>query len=234
MKSKVFILLKFKFDFTLSLILLFLTFPLILILSVIVFIQTKEFPFFLQERGLTLDSHRFKMYKLKTMKSKKTNVESSHKNIFFKNELTELVTPFGKFLRRTGLDELPQLLNILKGEMSFVGPRPLSLTDLDIMKSSFPEEYTARGNNKFKPGITGYWQVFQNRDEGVKDLIEKETFYNHNYSFLLDLKILLYTIPIVFNGTHRDAILPSAKSDKFNESTLKDFSCEKYKIECAA
>jgi lipopolysaccharide/colanic/teichoic acid biosynthesis glycosyltransferase len=168
------------------------------------------------------------------MKSQKINVESSHKNIFFKNELTELVTPFGRFLRRTGLDELPQLLNILKGEMSFVGPRPLSLTDLDIMKIYFPEEYTVRGNNKFKPGITGYWQVFQNRDKGVKDLIEKENFYNYNYSFLLDLKILLYTIPIVFNGTHCDAILPSAKSDKFNESTLKNFTCEKYKVECTA
>jgi lipopolysaccharide/colanic/teichoic acid biosynthesis glycosyltransferase len=232
MQKRDFISLKSIFDFSISLIILILTFPLLLVLSVIIFIQTREFPFFIQERGITLDSYRFKMYKLKTMKSQKINVDSSRENIFFKNELTQLVTPFGRFLRRTGLDELPQLLNILKGEMSFVGPRPLSLPDLRIMKSSFKKEYILRGSNKFKPGITGYWQVFQNRNEGVKDLIEKEDFYNQNYSLTLDIKILLKTIPIVFNGTHCDAILPARKSDKFDKYVLENMKVREFNIEC--
>jgi len=234
MQGRVFTLLKSIFDFSISLILLILAFPLILILSLIILLQIREFPFFIQERGITLNSYRFKMYKLKTMKSQKVNVDSSRENIFFKNELTQLVTPFGRILRRTGLDELPQLLNILKGEMSFVGPRPLSLTDLDIMKYSYPKEYTFRGQNKFKPGITGYWQVFQNRNEGVKDLIEKENFYNQNYSFALDIKILLKTIPIVFNGTHCDAILPARKSDEFNKSVLENMKEREFNIECVS
>ena len=234
MQGRVFTLLKSIFDFSISFILLIIAFPIILFLSLIIFIQIREFPFFIQERGITLDSYRFIMYKLKTMKSQKVNVDSSHENIFFKKELKKLVTPFGRFLRRTGLDELPQLINILKGEMSFVGPRPLSLTDLDIMKYSFPKEYSLRGQNKFKPGITGFWQVFQNRNEGVKDLNEKESFYNRNYSVALDIKILLKTIPIVFNGTHCDAILPDRKSDKFDTSVLKNVKRREYNIECVS
>ena len=233
MRNKAFILFKSIFDLIFAVTILCLSLPVILMLSLIIFIQTGEFPFFIQERGLTLDSHRFKMYKIKTMKSQKSNINSSRKNIFYKNELKEFVTPLGRFLRKTGLDELPQLLNIIIGEMSFVGPRPLSITDLQIMKDSFPKEYAARGMNKFKPGITGYWQVFQDRDKGVENLIKLENFYSENYSFKLDTKILFLTFQIVFKGTHFDAILPSAKSDKFRRNSLKNFERGKYNIECA-
>ncbi len=234
MRDKVFMLLKNNFDFLFAVIILCITLPFILIFSLIIFIQTQEFPLFVQERGLTLDSHRFKMYKLKTMRSQKSNINSSRKNIFYKNELNEFVTPFGKFLRRTGLDELPQLLNIIKGEMSFVGPRPLSISDLQIMEDFFPKEYKIRNENKFKPGISGYWQVFQNRAEGVKNLIELEKYYSKNYSFKLDIKILLLTLPIVFMGTHCDAILPARKSDKFNASVIKNMNGRDYNIECVS
>ncbi len=231
MRFKDFMILKNIFDFVFSVILSFLALPVIFIFAIISFAETKEFPLVVQERGLTLDSYRFKMYKLKTMKSQEKNIKSSQKNIFFKSGLSQYVIPFGKFLRRTGLDELPQLFNILKGEMSFVGPRPLSLTDLEIMKHSFPHEYSERGKNKFKPGITGYWQVFQNRNEGVENLITQEKFYSENYSFKLDMKILLNTVPIVFMGTHVDAILPGSKSDKLSKSSLEHIKRKGYKIE---
>ncbi len=234
MNEELFLFSKNVFDFVLAAILLCLALPFILIFSTIIFIQTKEFPFFIQERGLTLESCRFKIYKLKTMKSQIVNVSASCTDIFFKNELTEFVTPFGRFLRKTGLDELPQLLNVLKGEMSFVGNRPLSLLDLEIMKNYFPKEYAVRGEKNLKPGITGYWQIFQNRYEGIENLIKQETFYNENYSIKLDIKILLLTLLIVFKGTHCDAILNSTKYKILTHTRLKTLKNGGYNIECTS
>ncbi len=88
-------------------------------------------------------------------------------SIFFKPELGKNVSKLGLFLRRTGLDEIPQLINVIKGDMSFIGPRPLSFDDLAVIKKNYPGLYKLRAQLNIKPGITGYWQVFGNRELGV-------------------------------------------------------------------
>ncbi len=224
--------LKRLFDIIPGLILLLLTSPFIIFSAVLIFIETKRNPFYIQLRGLTLEDRLFKVYKLRTLYDT-SHPEKDKQLVLEKHELEDSVTRYGRFLRKTGLDELPQLLNIIKGEMSFVGPRPLSITDLKIIKEEYPEIYNIRkslceekekngksNRHTHLPGLTGYWQVFGDRSKGVENLIELECFYRENASFILDTKIFLKTIPIVLFAMHSDAIL----YDKplFNEKEKKE------------
>jgi lipopolysaccharide/colanic/teichoic acid biosynthesis glycosyltransferase len=129
-------------------------------------------------------------------------------NILFKPCLSEYVPPFCRWLRRTGLDELPQILNVLKGEMSLVGPRPLTINDLERLQKNYPGYYYARDQITIRPGITGMWQVFGQREKGLENLILHDLFYTENTSLALDTKILGYTAFMVSTGKHSDAIFP--------------------------
>ena len=167
-------------------------------------------PFSHQQRGLTLEGPEFKIYKFRTLKnSKLTLKESTH--IFEKEDLSGLVTVTGFVLRKTGLDELPQLINVLIGEMSLVGPRPLSLWDLKMMKEDERDLYNRRMCIVSKPGITGYWQIYGNRQKGVPDLVEADELYEKNKSFVFDLFLISMTIPILFFTKHSDAIIGKYK-----------------------
>ena len=115
---------------------------------------------------------------------------------------------FTKWLRRTGLDELPQIYNVLVGHMSIVGPRPLMLQDLQILEKESPQNYLLRESIKSKPGLTGMWQIFGDRSKGVENLIGLDLFYEAEKSFRLDLKIFFFTIPIVLFAKNSDAIFP--------------------------
>ncbi len=181
-------------------------FPLMFIIGLIVFIETKSFPIYKQKRGLSLTRYTFTIYKFKTIINSGA-IKDSGNNIFFKEALIEYVTHFGKILRKTGLDELPQLINVLKGEMNFIGPRPLSFFDLEILLNYNPNTYLIRHNINIKPGITGHWQVFGNRREGLTNLLAHELYYKNNKSFRLNLKIVLSTFRIVLLGSHSDAIV---------------------------
>jgi lipopolysaccharide/colanic/teichoic acid biosynthesis glycosyltransferase len=193
-------------DITLSLILLIILSPLLLLLLFGVFFETKENPIFIQKRGLTLTGKIFHIYKIRTLKSEhhKKNIHSE--TVFIKPDYYKALTNSGKFLRRTGLDELPQLINVLLGDMSFIGPRPLSLHDLNLLQKNEYNLYRRRENIKSIPGISGYWQIFGNRNAGLKNLIELEEYYDNNKSFTLDMFLILLTIPIVLFGKHSDAI----------------------------
>jgi lipopolysaccharide/colanic/teichoic acid biosynthesis glycosyltransferase len=104
------------------------------------------------------------------------------------------VTRFGSILRRTSLDELPQLINVIRGEMSLVGPRPVPVYEVALYEEAHHERFAAR------PGITGLWQVSGRCDISFEDMINLDITYARAQSFWLDAKILLLTIPAVIGG----------------------------------
>ncbi len=199
---------KRTFDFVVAALLLIITFPLMLIFGIILFIELKQFPLFVQERGLTLNKHRFKILKLRTIKKHSSHKRDLDKNndIFLKPFLAEKITPFAKWLRRTGLDEIPQLFNVILGQMSLIGPRPLMIHDLQILKNSYPNFYNEREKLTVKPGISGLWQLFGNRNEGVSNLVYLDYLYEKYFSFKLDLILLLHTLPVITAAKNSDAI----------------------------
>jgi lipopolysaccharide/colanic/teichoic acid biosynthesis glycosyltransferase len=111
----------------------------------------------------------------------------------------------GKFLRATGLDELPQIFNVLKGEMSLVGPRPCTVGEFE----RYAPEQRARVNAL--PGITGLWQVNGKNRTTFRQMIEMDIFYSRNISLSLDLKIILRTLPAIV-GQFSDSVQPSSRS----------------------
>ena len=110
----------------------------------------------------------------------------------FKLKNDPRITPIGKFLRKTSLDELPQFINVLKGEMSVVGPRPV--VEEELIKSYKDK---AKMYKSVKPGVTGYWQVEGRSDTYYDERIKMDEYYVNNQSFLLDLKIILKTIQVM-------------------------------------
>ena len=145
---------------------------------------------------------RFWMYKFRTMVNSAEQLQSSLERSneaagpVFKIKNDPRVTRLGAFLRRSSLDELPQLLNVLKGEMSLVGPRPLPVRDV----SKFEEGWWLR---RFcvVPGLTGMWQVNARNTVNFEDWVRQDFEYIDNWSLRLDLRILLKTVPVVLKGT---------------------------------
>ncbi len=208
MKNKnLFYITKNALDLFFGIVLIVLTSPFTLIVTVILSFLFRSSPFIIQERGITYENKAFKIIKFKTIKPDKTKEIFISNNIFFKNQLEQNVPVFCRWLRRSGLDELPQLVNVIKGEMSLIGPRPLMVNDLEILKNKFPEYYYKRNQIKAKPGITGLWQTYGKREEGVKNLILLDLEYDNMFSFSLDIKIIISTIPLILKGKNSDAIL---------------------------
>jgi lipopolysaccharide/colanic/teichoic acid biosynthesis glycosyltransferase len=142
------------------------------------------------------DGRRFKMYKFRTMVQNAEELKASlqHLNILpppdFKIIDDPRITRVGRFLRRTSLDELPQLVNVLRGDMSLVGPRPTS-----FHSSTYSLWHTQR--LEAPPGITGLWQVTGRNAMTFDERLRLDIFYIENRSFLLDLKILFQTFTTV-------------------------------------
>lgn len=172
--------LKRFFDFTLSLLLLIFTSPLIIIISIILYITNKGEIFFIQPRP-GKNEKIFFIIKFKTMNEKK-------------NENSELlpdderITRIGKIIRKTSIDELPQLINVLKGDLSLVGPRPL-LVDYLPLYNDFQKR-----RHEVKPGITGWAQINGRNAITWDEKFKLDVYYVENISLNLDLKILLGTL----------------------------------------
>lgn len=177
------------FDFTLSLVALIVLFPLLLLLTVIGAIAMKGNPFFFQERpgkkGKDGNEKIFKLVKFRTM----SNAKDKEGNLL---PDSVRLNKYGKFLRATSLDELPELLNILKGDMSIVGPRPLLVSYLPLYS---PEQ---RRRHDVRPGLTGYAQAYGRNSLTWEEKFEKDVYYVDNISFLLDVKIIYKTVLVVF------------------------------------
>ena len=194
-------LLKPLLDFLLALVLLLLFAPLILVVSIMVFISMGSPVLFKQERP-GKDENIFTIYKFRTMNN----------SVNAKGELLEdkqRLTFIGKFLRSMSLDELPQLFNILKGEMSFIGPRPLLKEYLPL----YNDEQKKR--HRVKPGISGLAQVNGRNNISWKQKLDYDISYTKEISFLLDMKILIKTIQKVL--MHQDiSSQEHVTSEKFN------------------
>ncbi len=166
--------------------------PMIIIISLLILIFDGPPVFFIQER-IGKNRKPFKMIKFRTMRKDAEKIKSHLKRLneidgpMFKISNDPRVTKIGKFLRKTSLDELPQLFNILKGEMSFVGPRPLSMEEMIY----HPQWRDLRV--KVKPGLTGLWQVKKNQKETFSDWIIYDTSYIINKSPYLYIKIIFLT-----------------------------------------
>lgn len=175
-----FLLIKRLFDIVLAVFLIILLLPLYFLIGIIIFIQDFGTPIFKQMR-VGKNGKEFMFYKFRSMPLRTPNVESHEKDKL-------KITPFGKFIRRTNLDELPQFFNVLKGDMSFIGPRPPIPSQENLIK--------LRRENKslfLKPGLTGWAQVnsYDNMPEEVKAKFDGE--YAKRISLRMDLLILLKT-----------------------------------------
>lgn len=222
------------FDILLSITLLPILLPLVFIFSLVLIIELRDFPFLVQERGIALDKFRFKIIKLRTIKGRDKRKQNSSKSVFFKPQFIKDVPKFSGWLRQAGLDEIPQILNIIKGDMSFVGPRPFTLSDLKLLKKNDWEYYKIRKSFNSKPGVTGLWQIFCNREEGAKNLIALEKIYDEMKSIKYDLKILIYTLPVIITANNADSIFSSKafpfKNNLNSSSTTElDVIFEKYR-----
>lgn len=158
-------------------------------------IVTKGHPFFTQER-YGKNEKVFKIIKFRSMKIN-ANPNLSPSNMSLEKQ-KEMDTKFGKFLRKTSLDETPQLFNILIGQMAFIGPRPGSAHNEDYLKEC-REKYSPNAFN-VKPGISGYAQTRMNREHDP----EEKAYYDHIYvtkmSLWLDVKIFIYTVLKIFGA----------------------------------
>jgi len=126
----------------------------------------------------------------------KTNESSG--GVLFKLRDDPRITPLGRFLRRSSLDELPQLINVLRGEMSLVGPRPLQLRDSDKLQALDPEGYACR--LMVMPGLTGPWQVGGRSEVDYSHMVKLDRDYAQNWSLIGDLWIIMRTFVVVLLG----------------------------------
>jgi lipopolysaccharide/colanic/teichoic acid biosynthesis glycosyltransferase len=126
--------------------------------------------------------------------------ENETDGILFKMKNDPRMTRVGQFIRKYSIDELPQLINVIKGEMSLVGPRPLPIADFD--KADKRSEYWdfVKARDRVKPGITGLWQISGRSKLGFKEMVWLDLYYVENQSLLFDLEILFETIPVVLFG----------------------------------
>jgi lipopolysaccharide/colanic/teichoic acid biosynthesis glycosyltransferase len=166
-------------DVSAALIALLLLSPVFLVITCILFIVNKGKPFFLQERP-GLHERPFRVIKFKTMNDKK-----DAQGQLLPNHLR--TTPVGAFLRATSLDEIPQLINVLKGDMSLIGPRPLLFKYIPLYS---PEQ---RRRHSLKPGITGWAQVNGRNAISWAKKFEYDIYYIDNCSLTLDIRILWLT-----------------------------------------
>ncbi len=213
------------FDIVLATLLFIISIPFLILFSIIIALEIKAFPIFTQERGLTLENNKFRIFKIRTLKKSTNTISHSiEEDIFLKPKLKNDVTSFAKWLRKTGLDELPQLLNVMKGDMSLIGPRPLMLDDLKTMKNVSPDLYSRRNKLKTKPGISGLWQLFGNRNEGILGMIALESLYEKVASPFLDLKLIIYTSTVILQAKNSDSIFFTPREQSFRVHTFMDNS----------
>jgi len=157
---------------------------------------TSKGPAIFKQRRVGRDLEEFTLYKFRTMY---VQSESSSDTVWTKKD-DPRVTPFGRFLRRTSLDEIPQFFNVLKGDMSIVGPRPERPHFVEQFKESVPR-FQVR--HQVKAGITGWAQVNGRYELTIPQKVEYDIYYIENWSFWLDLRIIFMTIFRVIGG--RDA-----------------------------
>ena len=180
---------KRTFDVLATILLLVLLSPCLALCCLSVILSSKGPIFHISDR-VGKNNSRFRMVKFRTMQE-----SSPQRATHLMQNRESFLTPVGQFLRKSSLDELPQLINVLRGEMSLVGPRPSLFNQDDQI-----ELRTASGCHVLIPGMTGWAQVNGRDRISIARKVELDTWYFHNRSILLDLKILVMTVWQVFQG----------------------------------
>ena len=195
------VVIKRVIDIVASASMILLLLPVFLLTALLIKLTSTGPVFFVQKR-IGLNKRRFGIYKFRTMvvDAEKRMKEIEHLNEVsgpvFKIKNDPRITPIGKFLRKTSIDELPQLFNVLMGDMSLVGPRPLPLRDYE----GFSEDWQRR-RFSVRPGVTCLWQIGGRSSISFEQWMELDLQYIDKWSLLLDFKILLKTIPAVLKGS---------------------------------
>lgn len=187
-------------DILFSLILLPIVFIFVILIGIAIKIEDGGPIFYLSDR-IGKDGKIFKMIKFRSMKVNAPDIRLKDGSTY-NSENDERVTRIGKFIRKTSIDEIPQAINILKGDMSFVGPRP----DSAMWLNNYTEE--ERIILTVRPGITGYNQAINRNSVGTKEKLKNDIIYVKNMSFLFDFKILLMTVKgvLLSRNVYRDEI----------------------------
>jgi len=180
--------LKRAFDFTVALLLLVWLSPLLILIGLAIR-WTSHGPALFTQQRVGKNGRRFELYKFRSM-----DATSPRYAVSPTSPLDPRITRIGAFLRRTSLDEIPQLLNVLKGDMSLVGPRP----EMPFIV----EQYNAvqRKRLRVEQGITGLWQISADRAHSIHENIQYDLYYIHHRNFFMDLAILLHTIGFAMRG----------------------------------
>lgn len=196
-----------------------LTSPIMLVIAILVKGYDGGPVFYFQDR-LTLDGKTFKICKFRSM-----CVDSEKKGARLASRHDSRITPVGKVLRRLHLDELPQLFNVFKGDMSLVGPRPERSEIMKEYEKELPEFYYRL---KVKGGLTGYAQVYGKYNTTPYDKLKLDLFYIENYSFLLDIKLLFMTVKIFFQKETSEGVSDNqvnALKDSVRASEKEEEKC---------
>ena len=187
-------------DLVLSSFAIVLLSPLLLLVALAIKLTSLGPLFFIQDR-VGLNKRRFRLYKFRTMiadaeqRIEELEALNEMDGPVFKIRNDPRITPIGKFLRKTSIDELPQLFNVLKGDMSLVGPRPLPVRDYN----GFDQDWQRR-RFSVRPGITCLWQINGRSNVTFEHWMELDMQYIDEWSFWLDLLILVKTVPAVLRG----------------------------------
>ncbi len=202
-KFKVYYIFKRLVDIIASLLALILLSPVFLVVAILIRRDGGK-AFFIQNR-IGKNGKTIKVYKFRSMVMNGEKVleelfakDPSIKEEYLKNKKLEndpRITKIGKFIRKTSIDELPQLINVLKGNMSLVGPRPYLWREKDEGMGDYYKYIIA-----CKPGITGYWQVNGRSDTSFEERLELDKYYSKHISAWLDIKILFKTVGVVLFG----------------------------------
>jgi len=203
-QSKLYSFVKRAFDVLISVMALIALAPVFLLISIALFINSRG-PTFNRTKRVGKDGRVFSIYKFRTMFISTTRTQAFRNfidNLSYEKKLPSVsrdldprITHVGRFLRRLGLDELPQIYNVLKGDMSFVGPRAAIPFEVEFYQDWYKERFTCR------PGVTGYAQVYHSLSETeLETLMKMDIYYIRNRSFMFDLRILLRTHMVVLRG----------------------------------
>jgi len=195
-------------DFLFSIFFLIATLPFFIIISILIKLSSRGPIFFLQER-IGKNNIPFKCIKFRTMHPEAKDILE---NLLMKDEKLKMefeqnhkikddprITTIGKLLRKTSLDELPQFINVIRNEMSIVGPRPIVNKEKKKYGNNFKKVLSIR------PGITGLWQVSGRNNLTYKTRIRLDLNYIENYNFLMDIRILIRTIGVILFPLDRGA-----------------------------
>jgi exopolysaccharide biosynthesis polyprenyl glycosylphosphotransferase len=188
--------LKRGFDLLVSLLVIVIGLPFWIAIAIAIKVESRG-PILYRDRRVGLNEREFEMIKFRTMRAnapelqKRLEAQNEAEGALFKLRDDPRVTRVGAFLRRFSLDEAPQVLNVVRGQMSLVGPRPLPIRDYKLLEPWHRKRYLVL------PGMTGLWQIAGRSNLSFDDLVRLDFYYLENWSIWLDISILLRTVPAV-------------------------------------